>query len=123
MTCGSAPMNRESTSAQEKPAIEHRNVCCAQLQSSSVVVNRPIRLLTFTTLFPNSTQPSHGIFVENRLLHLIESGKAVSTVIAPVPYLPSVLRGLGRWGHYRSIKERELRHGITVYHPRFLAIP
>src|SRR5437762_703985 len=94
----SAPMTLEAASAKEKPTIEH--ACCAQLRSRNVVVNKPIRLLTFTTLFPNSTQPSHGIFVENRLLHLIGSGKAVSTVIAPVPYFPSVLRGFGTWGHY-----------------------
>src|SRR5947209_4999942 len=30
---------------------------------------RPLRLLTFTTLFPNSEQPNHGAFVENRLRH------------------------------------------------------
>ena len=31
-----------------------------------------IRLLTFTTLYPNAAQPHHGVFVENRLRHLLE---------------------------------------------------
>ena len=26
-----------------------------------------LRLLTFSTLFPNREQPEHGVFVENRL--------------------------------------------------------
>src|ERR1700752_3834021 len=32
---------------------------------------RVIEIVTFTTLFPNSIQSNHGVFVENRLRHLI----------------------------------------------------
>ena len=42
---------------------------------------RPLRVLTFTTLFPNSEQPSHGVFVENRLRHLVASGEVESVVV------------------------------------------
>jgi teichuronic acid biosynthesis glycosyltransferase TuaC len=90
---------------------------------SSADMERPIRLLTFTTLFPNSVQPNHGVFVENRLRHLIGSRKAESVVVAPVPYFPSSMRTFGRWGRYASVEHREERYGITVYHPRFAAIP
>ena len=31
----------------------------------------PLPLLTFSTLYPNDQRPNHGIFVENRLRHLV----------------------------------------------------
>lgn len=83
----------------------------------------PLRLLTFTSLFPNREQPNHGIFVENRLRHLIASGEAHSVVVAPVPYFPSRARCFGAWGRYARVPAREERHGVIVHHPRFPAIP
>ena len=32
----------------------------------------PLRLLTFSTLYPNAAQPNHGIFVENRIVPQIQ---------------------------------------------------
>lgn len=73
-------------------------------------------MLTFSTLYPNAEQPNHGIFVENRLRQLVATGCATSTVLAPVPSAP-----------FRRaaplIPLREMRHGIAVHHPRFLAVP
>jgi teichuronic acid biosynthesis glycosyltransferase TuaC len=83
----------------------------------------PIRLLTFSSLFPNSQQPNHGIFVENRLRHLIASGEAVSTVVAPVPFFPSASPRFGAWSRYARVPRLETRHGLTIHHPRFLVIP
>jgi len=83
----------------------------------------PLRLLTFSTLFPNREQPNHGVFVENRLRHLVATGEAVSTVLAPVPYFPSGAAVFGRWGAYARVPLREERHGLTVHHPRFAVIP
>jgi hypothetical protein len=37
-----------------------------------------IRLLTFSTLYPNNMRPNHGIFVEHRLRHLLASGETHS---------------------------------------------
>jgi teichuronic acid biosynthesis glycosyltransferase TuaC len=84
---------------------------------------RPLRLLTFTTLFPNREQPSHGIFVENRLRHLLAGGAAESIVVAPVPYFPSRAARFGRWSRYARVEAREERHGLLIHHPRFLVIP
>lgn len=83
----------------------------------------PLRLLTFSTLFPNHEQPNHGIFVENRLRHLVASGAAKSVVVAPVPYFPSRIPAFSQWSRYARIASREERHGMTVYHPRFAVIP
>ncbi len=84
---------------------------------------RPLRLLTFTTLFPNSQQPNHGVFVENRLRHLVASGEVESLVVAPVPYFPSAARWFGDWARYARVDRQEMRHGLVIHHPRFPVIP
>lgn len=76
---------------------------------------RPIRLLTFTTLYPSAARQNHGVFVENRLRHLLAGGEATATVLAPVPWFP--LRG------GRAAPAEENRYGIAIRHPRFLAVP
>ncbi len=83
----------------------------------------PIRLLTFTTLFPNSEQPNHGVFVENRLRHLVGTGAATSTVLAPVPFFPSRSAMFGTWGRHARVPAHEMRHGLSVHHPRYPVIP
>jgi glycosyltransferase involved in cell wall biosynthesis len=83
----------------------------------------PIRLLTFSTLFPNNARPNHGVFVENRLRHLVASGNATSEVIAPVPWFPSAHPWFGDWAVNARVAARETRHGLIVRHPRFPVIP
>src|ERR1700678_2447833 len=56
-----------------------------------------VRLLTFSTLFPHAARPNQGIFVENRLRHLVDSGEATSLVLAPVPWFPSRAPMFGDW--------------------------
>jgi teichuronic acid biosynthesis glycosyltransferase TuaC len=87
------------------------------------------RLLTFTTLYPNNVQPNHGVFVENRLRHLVDDPEAASTVVAPVPYFPDLSGWLGTagrlatWSQYAKVAATEMRHGLTVHHPRYTVIP
>jgi glycosyltransferase involved in cell wall biosynthesis len=82
-----------------------------------------IRLLTFSTLYPNNARPNHGIFVENRLRHLIASRHAHSIVVAPVPWFPSRSPRFGDWARHASVVPSEVRHGIEVHHPRYPVIP
>jgi hypothetical protein len=84
---------------------------------------RPLRLLTFTTLFPNSEYPNHGGFVENRLRHLVATRQVESVVVAPVPYFPSTARQFGDWARYARVESQEVRQGLVVHHPRFPVIP
>ena len=84
---------------------------------------RPLRLLTFTTLFPNGGSPNHGVFVENRLRKLLESGAVESTVLAPVPYFPSAGARFGAWSRHAAAPRQECRFGLTIHHPRYPAIP
>jgi glycosyltransferase involved in cell wall biosynthesis len=82
-----------------------------------------IRLLTFTTLYPNAMQPRHGIFVEQRLRHLLAGGGVESRVLAPVPWFPVAAQVFGRYGKYARVPRLEQRHGIEVRHPRYPLIP
>ena len=84
---------------------------------------RPPHLLTFTTLYPNSLRPHHGVFVENRLRHLVATGEVTSTVLAPVPWYPSWAPRRPGWSDYSGIPESEQRHGLTVHHPRYAVVP
>ena len=90
----------------------------------------PLRLLTFTTLFPNSAQPNHGIFVENRLRHLLADapkleggGEVAATVLAPTWWFPTTSPRFGIWSTYARIPRQEQRHGLTIHHPRALTVP
>jgi len=79
--------------------------------------------VTLSTLYPNSVQPNHGIFVETRLRELIAGGEVESRVIAPVPWFPVSHESLGRYGEYGRVPVREERYGLRVDHPRYVAIP
>lgn len=81
------------------------------------------RILTFTTLFPNSAAPAHGVFVENRLRHLVASGKVSARVVAPVPWFPSSAAMFGDYARFAQAPRREERHGLSIEHPRYPVIP
>jgi glycosyltransferase involved in cell wall biosynthesis len=85
--------------------------------SGSARGRRPVRMLTLTTLFPNSQQPRHGIFIANRLRRMCATGRVEATVIAAVPTFP---------GYYREFAEvpaREPIEGFDVHHPRYVNWP
>ncbi|MFC5477630.1 glycosyltransferase family 4 protein [Massilia suwonensis] len=82
-----------------------------------------MKILTFSTLFPNSEKPGHGIFVETRLRHLVASGEVESRVVAPVPWFPSTNPRFGNYARFAKAPRHEVRHGIPVAHPRYPVIP
>lgn len=82
-----------------------------------------MKLLTFSTLFPNQQQPGHGIFVETRLAHLVASGEVQSRVIAPVPWFPSAHPRFGQYAKYAGVPRHETRNGLQISHPRYLTLP
>jgi len=84
---------------------------------------RPLKVLTFSTLFPSSVRPSHGIFVETRLRELLKSGQVESRVIAPVPWFPSRNPRWGEYAKFAATPAREQRNGLDVRHPRYLLLP
>jgi teichuronic acid biosynthesis glycosyltransferase TuaC len=81
-----------------------------------------MRILTFTSLFPNSVQPWHGSFVYQRVAHLARRPGNSVTVVAPVPYAPSWI-STQRWREASSISVCEKFGELTVYHPRYFLLP
>lgn len=81
-----------------------------------------LSILTVSTLFPNSMQPSHGIFVETRLRRLLADGKVKARVLAPVAWAPPGLPG-AEMDKLRAIPDFEHRNALDVDHPRYVVIP
>ncbi len=86
-------------------------------------LSEKIRVLTFTTLYPNREQQRHGIFVETRMRELLQNFPVEITVIAPIPWFPFKLKIFGQYGAFAAVPKREVRHGMTIHHPRYLVIP
>lgn len=82
-----------------------------------------MRILTFSTLYPNAVRPNHGVFVETRLRHLLECGRVQARVVAPAPWFPSANPRFGRYAAYVRVPREEKRYGIDVIHPRYLSLP
>ena len=84
---------------------------------------KPIKILTFSSLYPNAVHPTHGIFVENRLRHLLESGEIEVRVVAPVPWLPIANPAFGKYADFAKVPGQEVRHGIEIWHPKYWVVP
>jgi glycosyltransferase involved in cell wall biosynthesis len=80
-------------------------------------------LLTFTTLYPNVAQPCHGLFVAERLRHLLERDEVRSRVVAPVPWFPFRRGFFGNYATFARVPPSESRDGLEVLHPRYPVIP
>ena len=86
-------------------------------------LSTPLKIVTYTTLFPNSEQPTHGVFVENRLRNLVETGAVNARVVAPVPWFPSSAPIFGRYATVAKIVPRETRFNLPIEHPKYLILP
>jgi teichuronic acid biosynthesis glycosyltransferase TuaC len=81
-----------------------------------------VHILTYTSLFPNSEQPNHGIFIYQRVAHLARRpGNAVS-VIAPIPYYPRWAPGKSRQT-FSKIPPQERIGDLCVEHPQYPLVP
>ncbi len=83
-------------------------------------------LITLSNLFPNDMQIRHGIFVRERLKHLlahteIEALRAV--VVAPIPWFPFGLRS--ELAKLKAVPAHSIDDATRteVHHPRYLALP
>lgn len=82
-----------------------------------------MKVLVLTTLYPSAADPLHGVFVENRLRHLVASGEVEARVVAPVPWFPLRAGVFGRYATFARTPRAEERHGLPVLHPRYLVLP
>ena len=86
-------------------------------------MNRPIKTLLFSTLYPSSVRPVHGIFVETRLRELVATGKVETKVMAPVPWFPWKSKRFGEYAQFATTPHAEHRNGVDVFHPRYVLPP
>lgn len=86
-------------------------------------MSKPIRSLLFSSLYPSSVRPGHGIFVETRLRELLQHGGVQAKVIAPVPWFYSQHPKHGVHGLMAATPHHERWHDIDVLHPRYLLPP
>jgi teichuronic acid biosynthesis glycosyltransferase TuaC len=82
-----------------------------------------MRILTFSTLYPNAARPTHGIFVETRLRQLLASLQVEARVVAPVPWFPWSHPRFGNYAVVARAPRAERRHDIEVLYPRYPVIP
>jgi len=78
-----------------------------------------MKVLVVTSVFPNSKQPTFGVFVKERMLQVAKHCEL--KVVAPVPWFPFA-RYLKK-GYRPRVPYLEIQDGIEVYHPRFFNIP
>jgi len=86
-------------------------------------LSTPLKIVTYTTLFPNAEQPTHGVFVENRLRNLVQTGAVNARVVAPVPWFPSSAPVFGRYATVAKVVPRETRFNLPIEHPKYLILP
>lgn len=72
-----------------------------------------LEVLTFTNLYPSERNPRHGVFVEQRLRRLVESGRVRARVL--VPFARGAFDAAGA-------PAATVRHGIPVRYAPFRAI-
>ena len=77
-----------------------------------------MKVLVFTTLFPNNVKPNHGIFIKERMFNFANLDKCEIRVIAPVPYFPPIKINKS-WYKFSQVRREERLDGIKIYHPRY----
>lgn len=77
-----------------------------------------MRVLVFSSVFPNVRQPTLGVFVLERIRRLAKDSEVV--VVAPIPWFP-----FNRWlrRDRAAMPFVEQQAALTVYHPRFFSLP
>jgi teichuronic acid biosynthesis glycosyltransferase TuaC len=81
-----------------------------------------MRVITFTSLFPNTNNPNFCSFVARRMETWAGCFASKWVIIAPVPFFPDLPFPTAYDG-YSKIKKREHWKQWQVFHPRYLMLP
>jgi glycosyltransferase involved in cell wall biosynthesis len=80
-----------------------------------------MRVLVFSSLYPNAVMPQFGLFVHRRVEAVARRGADVR-VVSPVPFFPHALP-VERWRDWARVPSRERLGKISVTHPRYPHFP
>ncbi|MEM8826943.1 MAG: glycosyltransferase [Pseudomonadota bacterium] len=81
-----------------------------------------LRVLTLSTLYPNSVNPGLGSFVARQTERLAARNDVDLEVVAPIPKFRVDSRGMP-FRALADVPARTTRGGVTVHHPRFESVP
>lgn len=86
-------------------------------------VNRRLRVLLFTNLFPTPSDPTRGIFTAQLARALADTCDV--TVVCPLPWFPRLafLARFKRWYEFATVPETYEVDGMTVHAPKYLVFP
>ena len=79
-----------------------------------------MKILVFTSLFPNNIEQNKGIFIKERMRNVARFCEI--KVIAPVPYFPRI-RFFKKWFRFSKVNRQDKIEGLEVYYPRFFMVP
>ncbi|MES2043320.1 MAG: glycosyltransferase [Pseudomonadota bacterium] len=82
-----------------------------------------LRVLTLSTLFPDTTRPNFGVFVERQTLGLAAHADVELKIVAPVGLPPWPLSRAARFAQLASLSRHEDWKGLETWRPRFTTIP
>ncbi|MDE2412949.1 MAG: glycosyltransferase [Sphingomonadales bacterium] len=82
-----------------------------------------MRVLSLSTLYPNTLTPNFGVFVERQMQAVAKRGDVDLVMINPLGIPPFPLSLHPRYRALASLPQAERRGGVEVLHPRFRLIP
>lgn len=82
-----------------------------------------LRVLTLATLFPDTSRPNFGVFVERQTLGLAAHSAIDLRLVAPIGVPPWPLSRHAHYAALAGLPERETWKGLATYRPRFLTLP
>lgn len=84
---------------------------------------RPLRVLSLSTLYPHDHAPSFGVFVERQMQAVAARGDVDLTLVSPLGLPPFPLSLHPRYRALRDLPEQEQRGKVRVLRPRFTLLP
>ncbi|MFN5903375.1 MAG: glycosyltransferase, partial [Novosphingobium sp.] len=86
-------------------------------------MNRPLRVLSLSTLYPHDHAPNFGVFVARQMEATAARGDIDLTLVSPLGLPPFPLSLHPRYRDLRSLPKQELRNKVQVFRPRFALLP
>lgn len=81
------------------------------------------RILCLSSLYPSSALPRHGIFIENRMRSLVESGRVDLKILSPTPWFPFANDAFGKYAAFARVPHKGERFGLEIVYPRYPTLP
>lgn len=82
-----------------------------------------LRVLTLSTLFPDTSRPNFGVFVERQTLGLAAHPGVELKLVAPLGLPPWPLSRLGHYAALSALPRHECWKGVATWRPHFLNVP